>query len=185
MPDMQPGDQILINGEPVTITAVNDKPLEPAPPVGPNMRVHVDMAAPGGDRSVLTDGKGTNIDVTGATPEDIDKILTRMRGPEVEIMAVNGRGVPLKQQLVQGGTTPGKSTTAAAFPPGVDLTKKLVLNTQTYKGKVGRKMGRALLKAARKAQLKHLKEIGYFKTKPEPAISTDKFINTSSTGASI
>jgi len=145
-----------------------EKPLEPAPPIGANM--HIDMAAPGGDRSVLTDGKGNSVDVTGATPEDIDKIIARAKPPEIEIVAINGLPVGIspimKHEVVQGGTTPGKSTTKTVFPPGFDVTRQLVLNSDRCKGKLGRKAARMQLKEAKKAQLKHLKEIGYFKNPP-------------------
>ncbi len=133
-------------------------PLEPAPPVGPNAQRVVDRQA-----DHVSTGK--------TTIEDVQRMLDNMRPPQIEIVAVNGKLTPEAKAHLEArqkaAAEAAKSGPVPGVPAGVDLRRKLVLDTTRLRGALGRKAGRAQLKEARKAQLKHLKSTGYFNNPPK------------------
>lgn len=119
-----------------------EAPLEPAPPVGTNA------------------AKVAEAPAIPATATDMAKIMARMMPPEMELVGINGK--PLAQSAepaaINGEATISTQSTRVRLPPGIDIHKKLMVNTNTCKGKMGRRAARMQLEGARKEQMRLLKE---------------------------
>jgi hypothetical protein len=148
-PDKTVAVRVDENGK-VISSEIIDAPREPAPPVGANAVRVID------EQSVFTKSQ-------------FDHIMARVKPPQMDLVGINGQPLETAVDPVINGeaqihTTPQRP---ASLPPGVDLTRRLLVNTKTCRGKVAKHAARAQLKEARREQKRYLKQTGYFKQQPE------------------
>jgi hypothetical protein len=147
----QMNKEFIESEQPHGIYTVTEGPRSPAPPQRPNaVKAHETPTA-------KSQAKAAHI-----------KELLKM--PDIELVEVNGVDItPTYNREI--GIQDEPQGIASKFPPGFDLTKKIVHNPGSCVGAMGRKAARIKLKEARKLQKQHLKETGFFDRKKAEMIA--------------